>query len=239
MTIPDLKHDGFGPVIEQPLSRVQQIAGMRLHAAWTQIPHVTHQEEADVTAIDTLRKQSNAADLLLKLTLLAYVARSTLLALKTFPRFCASLDPAGAVLQLKQYVNLGLAVETPKGLVVAVIPGADILTLHQLGERINDVATRGRNGALKPSEMEGSCITISSLGNLGGVGFTPIINPPNVAILGLSQARTRPVWIDGTIAPRLILPLSLSYDHRVIDGADAARFCTYLREVLGDAERCV
>jgi pyruvate dehydrogenase E2 component (dihydrolipoamide acetyltransferase) len=237
MSDTDTEHDGFGPVIAQPLSRIQQISATRLHAAWTQIPHVTHHEEADVTGLDALRRQGNDGDSGRKLTLLAYVARATVLALKEYPRFCASLDSTHAALILKQYVNLGLAVETPKGLVVAVTAGADRLSLEELGARIGDLASRGKQGALKPSEMEGSCMTISSLGNLGGVGFTPIINPPNVAILGVSQARVRPAWIEGAVAPRLILPLSLSYDHRVIDGADAARFCSYVRDVLGQADR--
>jgi pyruvate dehydrogenase E2 component (dihydrolipoamide acetyltransferase) len=230
-------HDGFGPAITCSLSRIQQISATRLHAAWTQFPHVTHHEEADVTALDEFRRRGGGADQRRRLTLLTYVARATVLALKEYPKFCASLDSTRAVLVLKQYVNLGVAVETPKGLVVAVVPGADRLSVEDLGARINEFAGRGRDGVLKPSEMEGGCMTISSLGNLGGIGFTPIINPPDVAILGVSQARVRVAWVDGAAAPRLMLPLSLSYDHRVIDGAEAARFCMYLRDALGQPDR--
>lgn len=227
-------HDGFGPVTAQSLPRFRQVAAQRLQAAWTQIPHVTHHEEADVTAADAARRQRNAGSAGQKLTLLAYVARATVLAIEAHPAFCASLDPDGRTLWLKGYLNLGIAVETPRGLVVAVVPAAGSHSVTDLGLAIGDLAARGRAGTLKPTEVEGSCFTISSLGNLGGVGFTPIINPPNVAILGVAQARMRPEWIDGQVAPRLILPLSLSYDHRVIDGADAARFCNTLRAALAE-----
>jgi pyruvate dehydrogenase E2 component (dihydrolipoamide acetyltransferase) len=228
-------HDGFGPVDYAPLSRIQQIGGARLHATWTQIPHVTHFEDADVTAAEAERRRLNAAEPARKLTLLAWVARATLLALAEHPRFCASFDAEQRRLVLKRYVNLGIAVEAPTGLVVGVIAGADRLDLAGLAAAIADLAARGRAGKLKPSEMEGSCFTISSLGNLGGTGFTPIINAPDVAILGVSPARERPEWIDGRVEPRLVMPLSLSYDHRVINGADAARFCTFIREQLGKA----
>jgi pyruvate dehydrogenase E2 component (dihydrolipoamide acetyltransferase) len=225
-------NDGFGPVDYAPLSRIQQIGGARLHAAWTQIPHVTHFEDADVTAAEAERRRLNAAEPVRRLTLLAWVARATILALAEHPRFCASLDVEQRRLVLKRYVNLGIAVEAPAGLVVGVIAGADRLDLAGLAAAIADLAARGRAGKLKPSEMEGSCFTLSSLGNLGGTGFTPIINPPDVAILGVSPARERPEWIDGRVEPRLVMPLSLSYDHRVINGADAARFCTFIRERL-------
>lgn len=225
-------HDGFGPVTATTLSRIQQIAGARLHAAWTSIPHVTHHECADVTGIDAARREHNAARPDAKLSLLAFLARAVVRALAAHPKFCASLDPDGRTLWLKQYVNLGFAVETPKGLVVAVVPGADRLSLVDLGRAVDDLAARGRQGTLKPTEMEGSCFTISSLGALGGTGFTPIVNPPNVAILGAAQARWQPACVEGAIVPRFLLPLSLSYDHRVIDGADAARFCTHVRETL-------
>jgi pyruvate dehydrogenase E2 component (dihydrolipoamide acetyltransferase) len=224
--------DGFGPVDYAPLSRIQQIGGARLHAAWTQIPHVTHFEDADVSAAEAERKRLNAGGSGPKLTLLAWVARAAVLALGEFPRFCASLDVEQRRLVLKRYVNLGIAVEAPAGLVVGIITGADRLDLAGLAAAIGDLAERGRAGRLKPSEMEGSCFTISSLGNLGGTGFTPIINPPDVAILGVSPARLRPEWVDGRVEPRLVMPLSLSYDHRVINGADAARFCTFIRERL-------
>lgn len=234
MSAPETTHDGFGPVVPTTLSRIQQVAGSRLHAAWTTIPHVTHHESADVTAIDAARRAHNESQPGAKRTLLAYLARAVVLALGAHPKFCASLDPDGRTLWLKQYLNLGIAVETPKGLVVAVVPGADRLSLADLGCAIDDLAARGRAGTLKPTELEGSCFTISSLGALGGTGFTPIVNPPNVAILGASQARWQPACVDGAIVPRFLLPLSLSYDHRVIDGADAARFCTHLRDTLAE-----
>lgn len=237
MSAPEMQHDGFGPVVPTTLSRIQQIAGSRLHAAWTTIPHVTHHESADVTAIDAARRAHNASQPGAKRTLLAYLARAVVLALGAHPKFCASLDADGRTLWLKQYVNLGIAVETPKGLVVAVVPGADRLSLADLGRAIDELAARGRAGTLKPTELEGSCFTISSLGALGGTGFTPIVNPPNVAILGASQARWQPACVDGAIVPRFLLPLSLSYDHRVIDGADAARFCTSVRDALAEPER--
>jgi pyruvate dehydrogenase E2 component (dihydrolipoamide acetyltransferase) len=232
MTVPTHTHDGFGTVVPQPLTRIQQIAGQRLHAAWTQIPHVTHHEDADVTALEAHRSAHNAAHPDAKRSPLAYVARACVRALKAHPTFCASLDPDGRTLWLKQYVNLGVAIETPKGLFVASLHGADGLSLDGLAAGIADLASRGRAGTLKPTELEGACFTISSLGALGGTGFTPIINPPNVAILGLSQARLRPEWVDGQVVPRLIMPMSLSYDHRVIDGAEAARFCLRLRSEL-------
>jgi len=236
MTAPDVadapEDDGFGPVTYEPLSRIQQIGGARLHAAWTAIPHVTHFEEADVTTVDAERMRLNEDNPDRRLTLLAWVARASVLALQVFPRFCASLDTDGRRLVLKRYQNLGIAVETPAGLVVAAIHHAASMTLQQLGVAISDLAARGREGKLKPTEMEGSCFTISSLGGLGGTGFTPIINPPEVAILGICPARLRPACVAGKVEPRLIMPLSLSYDHRVLNGADAARFCAFLRDRL-------
>jgi pyruvate dehydrogenase E2 component (dihydrolipoamide acetyltransferase) len=231
----DASHDGFGPVAFEPLSRIQVIGGARLHDAWTRIPHVTHFEQADVTAVEAERRRCNEAGTGPRLTLLAWVARACVDALQRFPRFCASLDADGRRLILKRYVNLGIAVDTPLGLVVAVVQGADRMSHGELGAAIAGLAERGRLGKLRPTEMEGSCFTISNLGNLGGTGFTPIINPPDVAILGVSPARVRPEWIEGAVEPRLMLPLSLSYDHRVISGADAARFCTHLRERLAAA----
>lgn len=229
------ENDGFGLVAYEPLSRIQQIGGARLHASWTAIPHVTHFEEADVTAIDVERRRLNEENPDRRLTLLAWVARASVLALQAFPRFCASLDADRKRLVLKRYQNLGIAVETPEGLVVAAVHDAASMTLQQLGVAITDLATRGREGRLKPTEMEGSCFTISSLGGLGGVGFTPIINPPEVAILGVCPARLRPACVAGTVAPRLMMPLSLSYDHRVLNGADAARFCSFLADQLASS----
>lgn len=225
-------HDGFGPVSHESLSRIQCVGAARLQAAWNRIPHVTHFDEADVTTLDATRRRRNESQSAPRLTLLAWIALACVGTLKMFPRFCASLDEDGKRLVLKQYVNLGIALDTPMGLVVGVVHGVDHLPLDDLGAAIASLAERGRHGRLKPTEMEGTCFTISSLGNVGGTGFTPIINPPDVAILGVSPARLRPEWIDGTVVPRLILPLSLSYDHRVINGADAARFCSALRQQL-------
>lgn len=237
MTSGSDQRDLFGPVSLLPLTRIQQFVGRRMHEVWTQIPHVTHFETADVTEIEAARRQFNEQNDSPRLTLLAYIVSATILALKEMPRLCASLAPDGKALVLKQYINMGIAVETPQGLLVPVIAGADGLSLRGIGESVRDIAERGRNGSLRPDELEGSSFTISSIGSVGGVGFTPIINAPNVAILGVSQARLQPACIDGKIAARFILPLSLSYDHRVIDGADAARFCTFLRNALADPKQ--
>lgn len=225
-------HDGFGPVTYEPLSRVRQVGAARLHAAWNQIPHVTHFEEADVTAADRERRAMNAATPSRRLTLLAWIASACVLALREHPRFCAAFDAEQCRLVLKRYVNLGIAIDTPAGLVVGVVPAADRLALEDLGVALAELAARGRAGRLRPAEMEGSCFTISSLGKLGGTGFTPIINAPDVAILGVSPARERPVWVDGRVEPRLLMPLSLSYDHRAINGVEAARFCATLAQSL-------
>lgn len=229
-------HDGFGPVLALPLSRLQRVAARRLLAAATEIPHVTHHEEADVTLVEAARNMAATVEGS-KASLLAYVARACVLALKALPKFCSSLDPDGVTLWMKQYVNLGIAIDTPHGLMVPVISSAGSRSIADLGSCLRELASRARAKQLTPADLEGSCFTISSLGSLGGTGFTPIINPPNVAILGLAQARLRPLWIDGAVVPRLVLPLSLSYDHRVIDGADAARFCSLLRDLLLDVSK--
>jgi pyruvate dehydrogenase E2 component (dihydrolipoamide acetyltransferase) len=224
--------DDFGPVSHAPLSRIRQLGGARLQAAWSSIPHVTHFEEADVTDLDARRREMNAAGAQPRLTLLAWIAHACIAALRRHPRFCASLDEAGRRLVLKQYLNLGIAIDTPAGLVVGVLHDAGGMDVERLAAAIADLAARGRAGRLKPTELEGSCFTISSLGHLGGTGFTPIINPPEVAILGVTPARLRPAVVAGRIEPRLVLPLSLSYDHRVLDGVDAARFCATVRSGL-------
>lgn len=227
--------DAFGPVSWQPLSRIMQIGGSRLAEAWSRIPHVTHFEEADVTELEAERERSASTGA--RPSMVAWVARACALALSEHPRFCATLDEAGRRVALKHYLNLGIAVDSPAGLVVGVIHGADRLDLHGLGVAVRDLAERGRAGKLKPTEMEGGCFTISSLGNLGGVGFTPIINAPEVAILGVCPARWKPAVVGETIQKRLIMPLSLSYDHRVLNGADAARFSNALVGLLADPAR--
>lgn len=226
MTEPDV----FGAVAEQPLSRVRQIAGQRLHAAWTEIPHVTHHEEADITELDARRRAAVAT--VGRQSLLGCIAHTTVRTLRDHPRFNASLSADGRSLVIKQYLRLGVAIETPHGLLVGVVPGAEQLNAVELTQRIDDLAERGRLGRLSPADMEGPSFTISSLGGIGGTGFTPIINPPNVAILGLCQARWRPHCVGEAIVPRLLLPLSVSYDHRAIDGAEAARFLMDLRTSL-------
>jgi pyruvate dehydrogenase E2 component (dihydrolipoamide acetyltransferase) len=222
--------DLFGAFVEQPLTRIRQIAGQRLHAAWTQIPHVTHHEEADVTELDARRRAVAAR--VHQPSLLGCVARATVLTLQRQPRFNASLSADGHSLVIKNYFRLGIAIETPQGLLVGVVADADRCDAAELTLRIKDLAERGRRGRLAPADMEGASFTITNLGGIGGTGFTPIINPPNVAILGLCQARRRPSCIGEAILPRLLLPLSLSYDHRAIDGAEAARFVAGLRRAL-------
>ena len=228
-------HDGFDPVAIEALSRLQKTAGRRLHEAWTGIPHVTHHEDADITDIESERRLANSKPSAEKITLLAYATHAVARCIGEFPRFRSSLDPSGDKLIVKNYVHLGIAIEAPVGLVVGVIKHSDLLSIGALSGSLNDLAIRGRAGRLLPTEMEGSCFTISSLGALGGTGFTPIINPPNVAILGLGAARLKPSCHNDAIVARLILPLSLSYDHRVIDGGAAARFCRRLREILSVA----
>ncbi|MGA1730574.1 MAG: 2-oxo acid dehydrogenase subunit E2 [Steroidobacteraceae bacterium] len=228
-------HDAFGPISWQPLSRIMQIGGARLADAWSRIPHVTHFDNADVTQLEGERGRWNGAGA--RPSMLAWIARATVLALREHPRFCATLDEAGRRIALKRYLNLGIAVDSPAGLLVGVIRDANELDVDQLGDAIRDLAERGRAGKLKPSEMEGGCFTISSLGNLGGTGFTPIINSPEVAILGVCPARWQPIVVGDVIEKRLMLPLSLSYDHRVLNGADAARFSTTLAELLAAPTR--
>lgn len=226
------EHDDFGPVSYAPISRIQQVGGARLQAAWSRIPHVTHFEEADVTALESERSRLNGAGAQPRRTLLAWIAHACIAALRQHPGFCASYDESGQRLILKRYLNLGIAIDTPAGLVVGVLHDAGAMSVERLAEGLVDLARRGRAGRLKPSELEGSCFTISSLGHLGGTAFTPIINAPEVAILGVTPARLRPAVVGGRIEPRLVLPLSLSFDHRVLDGADAAQFCTTLRARL-------
>jgi pyruvate dehydrogenase E2 component (dihydrolipoamide acetyltransferase) len=236
---PSLDFSKFGETELQPLSRIKKISGPNLHRNWVMIPHVTQFEEADVTDLEEFRKDSNAAMAKsgVKLTMLAFVIKASVSALKKFPAFNSSLDEKGENLILKKFYNIGFAADTPNGLVVPVIKHADTKSISQIAQEMGDLSAQAREGKLKPADMQGATFTISSLGGIGGTAFTPIINAPEVAILGLSKSGIKPVWDGKQFAPRLMLPLSLSYDHRVIDGAMGARFAAYLAEVLGDMRK--
>jgi pyruvate dehydrogenase E2 component (dihydrolipoamide acetyltransferase) len=215
------------------------LSGPNLHRNWVMIPHVTQFDEADITGLEDFRKSSNEAMAKsgVKLTMLAFVIKASVAALKKFPAFNSSLDATGENLILKQYYNVGFAADTPNGLVVPVVKNADQKTLSQIAQEMGDLSAQAREGKLKPADMQGATFTISSLGGIGGTAFTPIINAPEVAILGLSKSSIKPVWDGKAFQPRLMLPLSLSYDHRVIDGAMAAKFTAYLADVLADLRK--
>ena len=226
----------YGPIERKPLSRIQKIAGPRLHASWVNIPHVTQFDEADITDVEAARARmkAEAAARGVKLTPLAFVMRACVQALAAFPKFCTSLDLEAGELVYRRYVHIGFAADTPNGLVVPVVRDADRLDIYGIAAALGQLSEKARAGKLTAAEMQGGCFTISSLGGIGGTAFTPIINPPEVAILGVSRSSMKPVYRDGTFVPRLMLPLSLSYDHRVIDGADAARFTSFLGSALAD-----
>jgi pyruvate dehydrogenase E2 component (dihydrolipoamide acetyltransferase) len=234
--IPAVDFSQFGPIETKPLSRIQKISGPRLHASWVNIPHVTQFDEADITGLeatrDRLKEQATQAGI--KLTPLAFIIRACVKALQQFPQFNASLDPSGANLVFKKYFHIGFAADTPNGLVVPVVHDANRKDVYKTARELGELSEKARAGKLSPNDMQGGCFTISSLGGIGGTAFTPIINAPEVAILGVSRSAMKPVFRDGAFVPRLILPLSLSYDHRVIDGATAARFTTYLAESLAN-----
>jgi len=238
---PSLDFSKFGATELLPLSRIKKISGPNLHRNWVMIPHVTQFDEADVTELEEFRKTSNdayaKAKSPVKLTMLAFVIKASVSALKKFPAFNSSLDAKGENLILKQYYNIGFAADTPNGLVVPVIKNADQKTIGQIATEMGDLSAQARDGKLKPADMQGATFTISSLGGIGGTAFTPIINAPEVAILGLSKSIIKPVWDGKQFVPRLMLPTSLSYDHRVVDGAMGARFSAYLAEVLGDLRK--
>lgn len=227
----------FGPVQSEPLSRIKKISGANLARNWVMIPHVTQFDEADITEMEAFRKslgEELKADGV-KLTPLAFLVKAVVAALKKYPTFNASLD--GDNLILKQYYHIGFAADTPNGLVVPVIRDADKKSLIEIANESGVLAKKARDGKLLPADMQGGCFSISSLGGVGGTAFTPIVNAPEVAILGVSKSDIKPKWNGKEFAPRLMLPLSLSYDHRVIDGAAAARFTNYLAQVLGDIRR--
>ncbi|MFZ6863927.1 dihydrolipoyllysine-residue acetyltransferase [Undibacterium sp. Ji67W] len=236
---PSLDFSKFGTTELLPLSRIKKLSGPNLHRNWVMIPHVTQFDEADITDLEEFRKSSNEALVKsgVKLTMLAFVIKASVAALKKFKAFNASLDATGENLILKQYYNIGFAADTPNGLVVPVIKNADQKTLSQIAVEMGELSAQARDGKLKPADMQGATFTISSLGGIGGTAFTPIINAPEVAILGLSKSSMKPVWDGKQFVPRLMLPLSLSYDHRVIDGAMAAKFTAYLADVLADLRK--
>jgi pyruvate dehydrogenase E2 component (dihydrolipoamide acetyltransferase) len=236
---PSLDFSKFGETSLEPLSRIKKISGPNLHRNWVMIPHVTQFDKADITELEEFRKSANEslAKSGVKLTMLAFVIKASVAALKKFPAFNASLDVGGENLILKHFYNIGFAADTPNGLVVPVIKNADQKGLSQIAKEMGELSAQAREGKLKPADMQGATFTISSLGGIGGTSFTPIINAPEVAILGLSKSEIKPVWDGKAFAPRLMLPMSLSYDHRVIDGALGARFTVYLGDVLADMRK--
>jgi len=231
----------FGEIETQPLSRIKKISGANLARNWAMIPHVTQFDQADITDLEALRVQLNKeqekAKSGVKLTMLAFLLKASVAALKQYPEFNASLDASGENLTLKKYFHLGFAADTPNGLVVPVIRDVDRKGVLQIAVEMGELAKKARDGKLGPADMSGGCFSISSLGGIGGTAFTPIINAPEVAILGVSKSSQQPVWDGKQFVPRLTLPMSLSYDHRVIDGAAAARFTSYLAQVLADMRR--
>ena len=235
--IPSADYAAFGAVEEVKLSRIKKISGPHLHRNWVGVPHVTQFENADITELETFRRSLNQDAVktgLTKVSPLIFIIKAAVNALKDFPDFNSSLNPDGASVTRKSYYNLGIAVDTPEGLVVPVIKNADSKGIRELADELSDLSTRARAGKLKADEMKGGTFSISSLGGIGGTYFTPIVNAPEVAILGLSKSAMQPVWNGSEFLPRLILPFSVSYDHRVIDGAQGARFAAHLSQVIGD-----
>jgi pyruvate dehydrogenase E2 component (dihydrolipoamide acetyltransferase) len=236
---PDVDFAKYGAIEAKPLSRIKKISGANLHRNWVMIPHVTQFEEADISEMEAFRKELGAeyAKQDIKITPLAFMLKACAITLRHFPDFNASLDAGGENLIVKKYIHIGVAVDTPDGLMVPVIRDVDQKGIVQLAKELGEISARAREKKISAADMQGGCFTISSLGGIGGTAFTPIINAPEVAILGVSRASMKPVWKNGEFVPRLMLPLSLSYDHRVIDGAAAARFTTYLAHVLSDMRR--
>jgi len=236
---PKVDFSKFGETETVPLSRIKKISGANLARNWAMIPHVTQFEQADITDLEALRVAINKENEKtgIKLTMLAFLLKASAAALKQYPDFNASLDASGENLTLKKYVHIGFAADTPNGLVVPVIRDVDKKGVTDIAREMGELAKKARDGKLGPAEMSGGCFSISSLGGIGGTAFTPIVNAPEVAILGVSKSSIQPVWNGKDFVPRLLLPLSLSYDHRVIDGAAAARFTTYLAKVLADMRR--
>lgn len=237
--IPDIDFAKFGPVRTVPLSRIKKIAGPHLHRSWLNVPHVTHSDEADITALDSYRRELDAAakEEGYRVTMLSFLLKAVAVSLRKYPVVNSSL--AGEELALKDYVNIGVAVDTPDGLVVPVVTDVDRKGITELSRDLGDLSARARDGKLSAGDMQGATFTISSLGGIGGTAFTPIVNAPEVAILGVVRSKMAPVWNGIEFEPRLMLPLCLSYDHRVIDGALAARFTVHLAHLVGDVRRLV
>ncbi|KWT69313.1 Dihydrolipoamide acetyltransferase component of pyruvate dehydrogenase complex [Hyphomicrobium sulfonivorans] len=239
--MPEQDFGRFGAVTAQPMTRLKRLSGPHLHRAWLNVPHVTHTDEADITDLEIYRKQLDADAKIkgFRVTLLPFLMMASVAALKQFPEFNASLSPEGGALILKHYYNIGVAVDTPDGLVVPVIRDVDRKRVIELSQELSATSHRMREGKIAPADIQGGTFSISSLGGIGGTSFTPIVNAPEVAILGVVRATIRPVWNGDKFTPRLMLPLCLSYDHRVIDGASAARFTSRLVEILGDVRQLV
>ena len=237
--MPEIDHSRFGEVETVALSRIKKISGAHLHRSWVTIPHVTQFDEADITELEVFRKSlaKDAEKKGLRMTPLIFLMKAVVKAMQEYPNFNSSLDANGENLVMKKYFHIGIAVDTPKGLVVPVVRDVDRKGLFELAAELGEISVRARDGKLTPTDMQGGCFTISSLGGIGGTNFTPIVNAPEVAILGVSRSKIQPVFIDGEFQPRMILPLGLSYDHRVIDGAQAARFTSFLSQVISDIRR--
>lgn len=238
-TAPVIDFSKFGEVSVEPLNKIKRVTGVNVHRSWITIPHVTQFDHADITELEAFRKSESEAapDQGVKLTLLAFVCKVISKALEIYPQFASSLDASGENLIYKKYCHLGIAVETPNGLVVPVIKNVNLLSVRDIAKEMGRLSTKAREKGLMPTDMQGGCFTISSLGGIGGSAFTPIVNSPEVAILGLSRASMQPVYQAGEFKPRLMLPLSLSYDHRVIDGAEAARFTRFVSAGLQDIRK--
>ncbi len=239
--VPEIDFSKFGPVESKPLSRIRKLSAASLHRSWLNVPHVTQHDEADITELEAFRRThlAEARERGVRLTLLAFLMKAVSASLAEFPEMNSSLAPDGESLILKRYVHLGVAVDTPDGLVVPVVRDVDRKTVYELAGELGEVSGRARERKLRPADIQGATFTISSLGGIGGTAFTPIVNAPEVGILGVSRSVRRPVYVGAGLAPRLMLPISLSYDHRVIDGAYAVRFTTHLCSVLADIRRVV
>ena len=237
--MPEIDFSQFGEIETQPLSKINKLTGKFLHRNWVTIPHVTQFDEADITSLEAFRKQSNKdyEKEGVKFTLLSFIMKAVAAGLKKYPRFNSSLDATGENLIMKNYFHIGVAVDTPDGLVVPVVRDVDKKSIVDISIELREISIKAREKKLKPSDMQGGCMSISSLGGIGGTKFTPIVNAPEVAILGVSKADMKPVWNGSEFEPKLMCPLSLSYDHRVIDGAAGARFTTYISQLLADARR--